>query len=258
MDAINLGTGTERPGFPVQLGGSAQNFPAQTFQPTKQLQRPGLLLLNGVVYAAFGSDCDFSPWQGWVFGVSTAGEVKARWVALPSGDGAGIWQSGAGLMSDGSGTLVIATGNGGAPGTPAPANAPPNSLGESIVRLAVQPDGSLKAVNFFAPFDAGELDAHDADFASGGVTGLNDQYFGTPGSPHLAVAVGKDGYVYLLNRDSLGGFKQGSGGGDNVVQRIGPYGGVWSRPGVWPGDGGWVYIPTAHPMPRPETAAPAI
>lgn len=57
-----------------------------------------------MVYAAFGSDCDFSPWQGWVFGVSTAGEVKARWVALPSGDGAGIWQSGAGLMSDGAGT----------------------------------------------------------------------------------------------------------------------------------------------------------
>ena len=79
------------------------------------------------------------------------------------------------------------------------------------------------------------------------MTGLNDQYFGTPSSPHLAVAVGKDGYVYLLNRDSLGGFKQGSGGGDNVVQRIGPYGGVWSRPGVWPGDGGWVYIPTASP-----------
>ena len=247
MDAINLATGAERPGFPVQLGGAAQNFPAQTFQPTKQLQRPGLLLLNGVVYAAFGSDCDFSPWQGWVFGVSTAGEVKARWVAVPSGNGAGIWQSGAGLMSDGSGSLVIATGNGGAPGTPAPANAPPSSLGESIVRLAVQPDGSLKAVNFFAPFDAAELDAHDADFASGGVTGLNDQYFGTPSSPHLAVAVGKDGYVYLLNRESLGGFKQGSGGGDNVVQRIGPYGGVWSRPGVWPGDGGLVYIPTASP-----------
>jgi iron transport multicopper oxidase len=61
------------------------------------------------------------------------------------------------------------------------------------------------------------------------------------------VAVGKDGYVYLLNRDSFGGFKQGSGGGDNVVQRIGPYGGVWSRPGVWPVDGGWVYIPTASP-----------
>ncbi|HKH87482.1 MAG TPA: PQQ-binding-like beta-propeller repeat protein, partial [Acidimicrobiales bacterium] len=70
MDAINLSTGTEVPGFPVHLGGTAQNAPGQTFQPTRELQRPGLLLMNGVVYAAFGADCDDTPWQGWVFGVS--------------------------------------------------------------------------------------------------------------------------------------------------------------------------------------------
>ncbi|HEV2922767.1 MAG TPA: choice-of-anchor D domain-containing protein, partial [Solirubrobacteraceae bacterium] len=245
MDAIDVASGTEKAGFPVELAGSAQNHPTMTFQPTTELQRPGLLLLEGVVYAAFGSHCDFTPWQGWVFGVSTSGQVKARWVALPSGNGAGIWQSGSGLMSDGPGTLMIATGNGGAPTTATPGTSPPSNLAESIVRLAVQPDGTLKPVDFFAPFDAGTLDEWDADFASGGVTALNDQYFGTASVPHLAVAVGKAGYVYLLNRDELGGLKQGPGSGDKVVQRIGPYGGVWSRPGVWPGDGGWVYIPTA-------------
>jgi hypothetical protein len=113
------------------------------------------------------------------------------------------------------------------------------------VRLDVQSDGSLKAVDFFAPYNADFLDTWDADFASGGVTGLPEEYFGTPAIPHLAVAVGKDGYVYLLNRDNLGGIGQGPAGSDDVVQRIGPYGGVWSRPGVWPGEGGWVYIPTA-------------
>ncbi len=245
MDAIDLSNGTEKAGFPVQLSGSAQNQPSETFPATTELQRPGLLLMNGVVYAAFGSHCDHSPWQGWVFGVSTSGLVKARWVDRSSGDGAGIWQSGAGLTSDGSGTLMLSTGNGGAPSTPAAGSSPPANLGESIVRLAVQGDGSLKAVDFFAPFDAVQLDTWDADFASGGITGLNAQYFGTAGVPHLAVAVGKDGYVYLLNRDELGGFQQGAGAADKVIQRIGPYGGVWSRPGVWPGDGGWVYIPTA-------------
>jgi hypothetical protein len=245
MDAINLANGAEREGFPVQLSGTAQNAGGQTFQAATELQRPGLLLMGGVVYAAFGSDCDHSPWQGWVFGVSTAGQTKARWVAVPSGNGAGIWQSGAGLTSDGPGTLLVSTGNTGAPSTPVGGKTPPSSLGESIVRLAVQSDGTLKPTDFFAPFDAQQLDANDADFASGGITGLNNEYFGTLAAPHLAVAVGKDGYVYLLNRDELGGFKQGSGGGDKVVQRIGPYGGVWSRPGVWPGDGGWVYIPTA-------------
>jgi hypothetical protein len=248
MDAIDLASGTERPGFPVLLGGSAQNVyngEPQSFSAATELQRPGLLLMNGVVYAAFGSDCDTTPWQGWVFGVSTSGTVKARWVADEAGNGAGIWQSGAGLTSDEPGSILLSTGNGYAPNTPTPGDEPPIDLGESIVRLRVQPDGSLKATDFFAPFDAPSLDTWDADFASGGVTGLPNEYFGTSAIPHLAVAVGKDGYVYLLNRDHLGGIGQGPSGSDDVVQRLGPYGGVWSRPGVWPGEGGWVYIPTA-------------
>jgi iron transport multicopper oxidase len=247
MDAIDMTTGSERAGFPVELAGNAQNQPGEAFQPTTQLQRPGLLLLGGVVYAAFGSHCDITPWKGWIFGVSTKAEVKARWVDETSANnGGGIWQSGAGLSSDGPGQILFTTGNGGAPTTAAPGNTPPASLGESAVRMAVQPDGSLKPVDFFAPFNAPEMDNFDADFASGGITVLNDQYFGTASLRHLAVAVGKEGYVYLLNRESLGGFRQGSGGADNVVDRIGPYGGVWSRPAVWPGDGGWVYIPTAY------------
>ena len=248
MDAIDLATGSERPGFPVLLSGTAQNVAEdepQTFKAQTELQRPGLLLMNGVVYAGFGSDCDAPPWQGWVFGVSTSGTVKARWVSDEIGEGAGIWQSGAGLTSDEPGTILLSTGNGGAPSAPTPGAEPPVDLGESIVRLRVQSDGTLKATDFFAPFDAASLDGWDADFASGGVTGLPDEYFGTPTIPHLAVAVGKDGYVYLLNRDHLGGIGQGPSGSDDVVQRIGPYGGVWSRPGVWPGQGGWVYIPTA-------------
>jgi iron transport multicopper oxidase len=249
MDAVSVSTGAPEPGFPVQLSGTAQNaasgYAAQEFHPKTQLQRPGLLLMEGVVYAAFGSDCDTPEWQGWVFGVSTAGEVKARWVADEIGEGAGIWQSGAGLTSDGPGTILLSTGNGGAPTKPTPGGDPPADLGESIVRLDVHPNGELKAVDFFAPYNAATLDTWDADFASGGVTGLPAEYFGTPAIPHLAVAVGKDGYVYLLNRDNLGGIGQGPSGSDDVVQRIGPYGGVWSRPGVWPGEGGWVYIPTA-------------
>lgn len=113
------------------------------------------------------------------------------------------------------------------------------------MRLQVQSNGTLAATDFFMPYDASSLDTWDADFGSGGVTGLPDQWFGTAALPHLAVAVGKDGYVYLLDRDDLGGYGMGENGEDAVVQRIGPNGGVWSRPGVWPGEGGWVYIPTA-------------
>ncbi len=245
MDAVNMSSGQEEPGFPVELSGTAQDAPKRTFSPTTQLQRPGLLLLEGVVYAAFGSHCDTPPWQGWIFGVSTAGKVTARYVDDTTEEGAGIWQSGAGLTSDGPRTILFSTGNGGAPSKAAPGTSPPANLGESVVRVDVQPDGSLKPVDFFAPFDATSLDGYDADFASGGVTGLPSEYFGTGTYPHLAVADGKQGYVYLLNRDSLGGIAQGPGGSDNVIQRLGPRGGVWSRPGVWPGEGGYVYIPTS-------------
>jgi hypothetical protein len=245
LHALDMTTGEERPGFPVLLSGSADNAPGQTFHPTTELQRPGLLLMDGVVYAAFGSHCDVPPWQGWVFGVSTGGEVTARWVAVASGDGAGIWQSGAGLMSDGPGRIFVGTGNPGAPPKPTAGTSPPGNLGESIVRLRVQPDGTLAAADFFAPFDAAELDTWDADFASGGPVGLPDRWFGTPAVPHVAVAVGKQGYVYLLDRDDLGGIGTGPNGSDAVVQRVGPSGGVWARPGVWPGDGGYVYVPTA-------------
>ena len=245
MDALDGDTGRQRPGFPKLLSGTAQNAPGITFEATTELQRPGLLLLDGVVYAGFGGHCDIQPYQGWVFGVSASGEVKARWSAVTSGDGAGIWQSGAGLMSDGPGRLFVSTGNGGSP--VGPSDTPSGMFGESIVRLDVQADGTLKANDFFAPADAAHLDEYDADFASGGVTALRDDTFGTSAFPHVGVAVGKAGYVYLLNRDNLGGIGMGMGHGDDVISRVGPFGGVWSRPGVWPGDGGWIAIPTASP-----------
>jgi outer membrane protein assembly factor BamB len=246
LDALDATTGAIRPGFPVRFEGTAQNAPGVTFHPTTELQRPGLLLMDGVIYAGFGGHCDLPPYQGWVFGVNaTTGAVKARWTAVANGDdGAGIWQSGSGLMSDGAGRIFVSTGNGGSPTRPqaAPGN---GQYGESIVRLDVQGDGTLKAKDFFAPSDAANLDQYDADFASAGLTALRDDTFGTTKYPHMAVAVGKAGYVYLLNRDDLGGFQQAPGNGERVVQRTGPFGGVWSRPGVWPGDGGWIAIPAA-------------
>ena len=90
------------------------------------------------------------------------------------------------------------------------------------------------------------LDQNDLDLGSGGVALLPEAYFGTPSHPHLAVAGGKEGYVYLLDRDNLGG-QADTGGTDNVLGRYGPNGGIWSQPSVWPGDGGYVYVPTAGP-----------
>ena len=246
LDLTN--NGAEKPGFPVQIQGAASNNPSVTFNPYYELQRPGLLLMNGVVYIAFGAHCDVAPWQGWIAGVSEAGSLTTMWTTSSTTgvSGAGIWMAGGGLVSDGPGQILFSTGNlASATAGPIPGNTPPPGLGESVVRLAVQGDGTLKPTDFFEPYDSATLDQNDIDFGSGSPVALPDSYFGTTAIPHLAVEVGKEGYVYLLNRDNLGGFETGPGGTDAVVGRYGPNGGVWSSPAVWPGDGGWVYVPTA-------------
>ena len=68
------------------------------------------------------------------------------------------------------------------------------------------------------------------------------------GKRRIAVLVeqGKDGRVFLLNRDNLGGRSQGAGGTDNAVGVLGPYQGQWGHPAVWGGDGGYVYMVGAY------------
>ena len=244
MHAVDIPTLAERPNFPVQIAGNADNQTGVSFNATYQIQRPGMLMLGDTVYATFAGHCDIGNYQGWVIGVSSGGAIRARWSGAGQYPGAGIWQSGGAPMSDGPGTFIVATGNGDVVKQPTPGKPPPAVLAQAWVRLNVQGNGSLQATDFFSPYDADALNAWDADFGSGGPMGLPDS-FGTASIPHLGVAAGKQGYVYLLNRDDLGGLGQGPSGGDKVVQRIGPYGGVWSRPAVWPGSGGWVYYPTA-------------
>lgn len=249
MHAVDVATGDERPNFPVMISGDADNEPDQTFHAKTQNQRPGLLLLDGVVYAAFGSACDVPPFQGWVIGVSTGGGITARWVDRSGSEsGNGIWMSGSALASDGPGQILFSTGNGmdgGSPESPAHGSSPPADLGESIVRLSVQSGGSLRATDFFCRGDAREWDAIDGDIGSGGVIELPNPPFGNDEHPDLLLQVGKPGVVTLLDAGSFGGFRQGAAGGDAALQQIDARGGVYSKPAVWGGDGGWVYVPTA-------------
>jgi outer membrane protein assembly factor BamB len=251
MHAIKLDNGAEVEHFPVKIEGEAQNLPPGVkFEATQELQRPALLMMNGVIYAGFGSHCDHEPYEGWIVGVSTAGLLTTKWAT--SAHGGSIWQAGGGLISDGPGQILFSTGNdnfeAGVFDPPVgPGNAPPEGkFGESVVRTEVQPTGELKAKDFFSPFNNKELDEGDIDLGSSAPIALPSQYFGTPSVPDLLVQDGKDGHVYLLNRDNLGGMGQ-EGGKDKVVQELGPYGGVWDSSAVWPGDGGYVYIPSVAP-----------
>jgi outer membrane protein assembly factor BamB len=256
--ALDLATGDERAGFPVEIAGAASNDPDQVFNPTQQLQRPGLLLMNGVVYAAFGGHCDLPPYAGWVVGISAKGVITTLWTSEAGAartDGGGIWMSGGGLVSDRAGDLLFATSNDGSQSTtPVAGHQPPETLGEAIVRLSVRADGSLAPVDFFSPAELPALNQDDADLGSGAPIALPAP-FGTASHPNLMALAGKEGYLYLLDRDDLGGYLQGAAGADRVLQRLGPDGGVWSRPGVWPGDGGYVYVPVVSGCSSPTDAA---
>jgi hypothetical protein len=242
MHAVDVASGTERAGFPVKITGTASNDPGKAFNPTDAIQRAGLLLLNGVVYAGFAGHCDHQPYSGWVIGVSTSGAITSRWTSGPGDTGAaGIWQSGGGLIADGN-DIVLATGNGSTNVTMRPGSQPGVALGQAVVRLQVQPDRSLKAVDFFSQYDADTLDSWDADLASGGPVMLPASPFSTPQHSRLVAIAGKQGYLYLLDPSDLGGMKQGPNGGDRVAGRFGPFGGVWGQVATWAGDGGYVYL----------------
>jgi iron transport multicopper oxidase len=250
MHAIELSNGNELPNFPVQITGEAQNLAPEVvpFEPVQLLQRPALLMMNGVVYAAFGSHCDISPFEGWIVGVSaTSGQVVTKW-ATSAAHGGSIWQSGGGLVSDGPNRILFSTGNDAGepgvwdppegPGTQSPA--PEGRLGESVVRVEAQSGGALATKDYFSPFNSKLLDEQDLDVGSSAPVGLPSPYFGTAKVPHLLLQESKIGSVYLLNRDGLGG--RGSAA-NNVLQELGPYGGVWGAASVWPGEGGYVAVP---------------
>jgi hypothetical protein len=255
MHAINLSTGEELPDFPVEIKGKARNLAGVEFEPAQELERPALLMLNGVVYAAFGSHCDEEPYKGFIVGVSSAsGSVTTMWAA--SGHGDSIWQSGGGLISDGPGQILFTTGNAystepglwdPSPGEPAAEAGAHGKLGEAVIRVEVQPEGELAAKNYFSPFNDVELDQKDHDLGSAAPVALPSPYFGNAKVPHLLVQEGKQGSVYLLNRDNLGGREPESAKRNNVVQELPEAfkGGVWGAAAVWPGEGGYVDIPSS-------------
>jgi hypothetical protein len=216
----------------VLIWGHPSNDSSLTFNPQYQGQRTGALLLGGWVYGAFASHCDKQPYAGYVAGVNISTNKFTLWTD-ESGvtyNQAGIWQSGGGLMSDGSGRIFFTSGNGVSPGKGA-GTSPHGQLAESVVRIAPNAStGALSAKDFFSPANAPTLDAGDTDFGAGGPIAIP---FGTPKFSDLLAQDGKDGRIFLLNRDSLGGREQASGNGDNDLFVTKAYGGAWGHPAIF-------------------------
>lgn len=141
-----------------------------------------------------------------------------------SGNMAGIWQSGGGLMSDGT-SIFVTSGNGVSPAK-GPGSKPPGTLAESVMRLQ-QGSSNLSIKDFFSPANAPTLDAADTDFGSGGPMGFPVTM---GGYPTVHAQAGKFGVIYLLNRASLGGREQGTNNTDKVLFSTKDYGGQYGHP----------------------------
>jgi hypothetical protein len=241
--ALDIATGADRVP-PADIGGS---FPGTgdpndghghvVFDPHWHLNRPGLLLLNNVLYVGFGSHCDkhLASYHGWVFGytASTLAQVGvfATTPDTPSGQtsAAGIWQSGMGLAADPGGFVYFTTGNGNFTAN----NPGGRDYGDTVIKL----QRSITVVDYFTPNYQPVLLAQDIDLGSGGVLILPD----APNELPLLIAAGKDGNILLINRNNMG--KYTPGGPDKLVQvppiqmwpgaNIDAYTGVWGGPAYY-------------------------
>jgi hypothetical protein len=187
-------------------------------------QRAGLVLLGNAVYIAWGSHSDIHPYHGWImaYDKSTLAQLKAVNIT-PNGQDGGIWLSGGAPASDGS-SLFVVTGNG-------PFDPAKNNWAQAVLKMSP----TLDVQDYFVPFNWSDLNKTDLDLSSGGVMLVPDQ--ASP-SPRLAITTGKDGVIYVLNRDNLGKFQAGSD--SQIVQRIKAFNNIIrSMPAYW---NGFVYF----------------
>ncbi|HUO06680.1 MAG TPA: choice-of-anchor D domain-containing protein [Candidatus Binataceae bacterium] len=232
LHALDITTGLERAGSPTTItatypgAGDGSVGGVLTFDPLKQNDRPALTLANGIVYLAFASHGDHGPYHGWVLGYNASTLAQSVvWNDTPNGSEGGIWQSGCGAGVDSSGHLYMITGNG-------TFDVPPPDgpdWGDTFLKL-LPGGGTLSVSDFFTPSDQQHLYQFDLDLGSGGNLLLPDQ----PGPhPHLMLSAGKEGTIYLLDRDSMGGFNSSS---DQIVEEL-PFaiGGLFGTPAYWQG-----------------------
>jgi hypothetical protein len=234
LHALDLTTGTEKFGGPINIAVSVSGTGYDalggtiSFKPKTQLQRSALALVNGVVYVAWASYGDKDPYHGWIIGYDAA--TLARVVVFndsPNGQRGGIWMSGGALAADSQGNLYFSTGNG---TFDAPSSTAPNDdFGNTILRIDTR--SGFSVVDWFTPFDQDMLNMRDRDLGSSGVVLLPDQVSGTP---HLLVSGGKEGRLYLVNRDFMGHFCASCTMLDtNVLQTFMASPGFFCTPAFW-------------------------
>ena len=160
LHALDVTTGLEKTGSPDRDHGELQyDGKNNVFEDVMQVNRPALLLENGYLYIAFGSNgCRGDYEQGWVMSPTTLRRCNqtGAFDDEPGESAAAVWMRGGGLSADSQGNIYGATADGPfAAGT---------NFGQSVFKLS-QSGNTLQLADWFTPFNETYLDQNDLDMS---------------------------------------------------------------------------------------------
>jgi hypothetical protein len=238
LHALDVTTGAELLNGPVDISAS---FPAtgtatSSFDPKSYEERAALLLANGTIYTSWTSHCDDAPYGGWIisYAQSTLARNGVLNVAANSSAGPAIWMAGGGPAVDASGNIYLLTANG-AFETTMDAKGFPSAqdYGNSFLKIS-SPAAGLSVLDYFTMSNEVAESNADQDLGSGGELLLPDLMDSTNTVRHLMVGAGKDGNIYVVDRDSMGKFNASSNKNYQTLTGVLP-GGIWSTPAYFNG-----------------------
>jgi outer membrane protein assembly factor BamB len=225
IHGLDLQNGSEEFGGPVEIRatfpgtGAVSSGGTAVFDPKQYEERAALLLANGVIYTTWASHCDIDPYNGWViaYDADTLKQTAALDIT-PNGAEGAIWQSGAGPAADAQGYIYVLAANGTFETKLNSAGFPEKSdFGNSFLKLSAS-GGKLSVIDYFTMFDVEAENAADNDLGSGGAVVLPDMKDAAGTIRHLAVGIGKDRNVYLVDREAMGKFDPK--GNENIYQEL--------------------------------------
>jgi hypothetical protein len=238
LHALDVTTGAELLGGPVDISATYPTLAGTTsFDPAQYEERAALLLVNGTLYTSWTSHCDMPPYTGWIIAYSASTLTPtAVFNAAPNSEGVGpaIWMSGGGPAADAAGNVYVLTANGAFETTLDASGFPDQGdYGNSFLKLVLA-GNALTVSDYFTMYNEVDESGSDLDLGSGGILLLPDLTDGGGTVRHLAVGAGKDGNLYLVNRDAMGHF---SSNRNQIWQELpgALSGGIWSTPAYFNG-----------------------
>jgi len=236
LHALDITTGAELFGGPVEIqakypgnGDNHQNG-FVVFDPKQYAERTGLLELSSKIYLAFTSHCDIRPYTGWMMQYDASNLQQLSVLNFtPNAYGGAIWQAGAGIAADTDGYIYFLDANGVFDTTLDGNGFPINGdYGNAMVK--VSSTGALAVEDYFNTYNTVQQSNADIDLGSGGALVLPDVSVSLGKKVHLVIGAGKDGNIYVADRDNMG--KWNPNNNNNLYQQITGAlpSGAWSMP----------------------------